>query len=210
MSPACAQGRLSGAPNCAILFKEANPLPTRIASWDAANPAQIVEDSDQAKRCAQRVRHFTWQFDNVLFLLGLAVVHSVTPEVQKGETAMSKALRTLFLVHVVTALVFGVPLIIVPGRFLELVDWAPIDPIAGRLLGAALLALGWSSFRGWQATAQPGVRVLVELEAVFTGLACVGLARHLFVGSYPVFPWLVFAVFAIFFLAWAYFLVRRD
>jgi hypothetical protein len=123
---------------------------------------------------------------------------------------MSRGLRILFLVHMVVALVFGVPLLLIPGRLLQWVGWAPIDPIAGRLLGAALLALGWSSFRGWQLMGKRDVRLLVEMEAVFTGLACVGLARHLLFASYPLFPWLVFAVLAVFFLAWAFFLVRRE
>lgn len=123
---------------------------------------------------------------------------------------MSRGLRTLFLVHMAVALVFGVPLLLIPGRLLQWVGWSPIDPIAGRLLGAALLALGWSSFRGWQLMGKRDVRLLVEMEAAFTGLACVGLGRHLFFYSYPLFPWLVFAVLAVFFLAWGFFLVRRE
>jgi hypothetical protein len=123
---------------------------------------------------------------------------------------MSKGLRTLFLAHMAVALVFGVPLLLIPGRTLLWVGWAPIDRIAARLLGAALLALGWSSFRGWQLMGKRDVRLLVEMEAAFTGLACIGLARHLFLGRYPLFPWLVFAILAAFFLGWGFFLVRRE
>jgi hypothetical protein len=123
---------------------------------------------------------------------------------------MSRALRTVFLVHAAVAVVFGVPLLIVPGRFLTWVGWAPIDPIAGRLVGAALLALGWGSYRGWQAAERRDVRFLVEVEVAFTALACVGLARHLFVAHYPLFPWLVFGLFLAFALVWGFFLVRRE
>jgi hypothetical protein len=123
---------------------------------------------------------------------------------------MSKGLRMVFLAHMVVSVVFGVPLLFIPGRMLMWLNWTPIDPIASRLLGATLLALGWSSFRGWQLTGKRDVRLLVETEAVFTGLACVGLARHLFLQHYPLFPWLVFALFLVFFLAWTFFLVRRE
>ena len=115
---------------------------------------------------------------------------------------MSKRLKTLFLVHAVVALLFGVPMLIAPGRFLTALGWAPIDPIVSRLLGAALLALAWSSFRGWQTDDKARVAVLLEMEAVLDVLSCVGLLRHLLFGSYPVLPWLVFAIYAIFAVAW--------
>jgi hypothetical protein len=121
---------------------------------------------------------------------------------------MPKGLRTLFLVHAVVAVVFGLPLLIVPGRLLTWVGWAPIDPIVSRLLGAAMLGLAWSSFRGWLATERARVALLVELEAVYTVLACVGLLRHLLVARYPLVPWLVFAMYLGFALAWMYFVVR--
>jgi len=123
---------------------------------------------------------------------------------------MSKALKTLFGVHAVVAVVFGLPLLIIPGRLLMWVGWAPIDPIAGRLLGAAMLALAWSSFRGWQATDRARVAILVEMEAVYCVLACVGLLRHLLIARYPWFPWFVFAIYLVFALAWIYFLVKKE
>lgn len=123
---------------------------------------------------------------------------------------MSKALKTTFLVHAVVALVAGAPLLIVPGDLLTWLGWAPIDPLVSRVLGAALLALSWSSFRGWMASDRARVAVLVETEAIFAVLACLGLLRHLLVGSWPLIPWLALAVFAAFALAWIYFLVRGE
>jgi len=124
---------------------------------------------------------------------------------------MSKALKTTFLVHAVVALVAGAPLLIVPGAMLTRLGWAPIDPLVSRVVGAALLALAWSSFRGWRATERAQVSILVEMEAVFTVLACVGLLRHLLVGGWPVAPWLALAVLAAFAVAfavaWIYWLV---
>jgi hypothetical protein len=128
----------------------------------------------------------------------------------KGEIRMSKALKTTFLIHAVVSAVFGIPLLVVPGGFLGLFSWVPIDPILSRILGAALLALAWSSFRGWQATERKQVQILVELEAVFTVLACIALLRHLLFGSWPLIVWLVFAVFVAFAVAWIVFLIRRE
>ena len=82
--------------------------------------------------------------------------------------------------------------------------------MSNRVLGAALLALAWSSFRGWMAAERARVTILVEMEAVFAVLACVGLLRHLLFGRWPLVPWLALALFLAFALAWIYFLVRRE
>ncbi len=125
---------------------------------------------------------------------------------------MPKGLKTLFGIHAVVALLIGAPLLVAPGRVLLWLGWAPIDPIVSRLLGAALLALAWSSFRGWQALRLRSAQVafLVEMEAVFTVLGCVGLLRHLLFGRWPLAPWLAFAVLTAFAVAWIAFLVRRE
>ena len=123
---------------------------------------------------------------------------------------MSKALKSMFLIHAVVGVLFGAPLLIVPGRFLHWVGWAPVEPIINRILGAALLALAWSSFRGWRATERARARILVEMEAVFTILGCAGVLRHLIKARYPAVVWLVFAILAIFAVAWIVFLVRPD
>ena len=122
---------------------------------------------------------------------------------------MSKSLKYLFIIHAVVAFLSGVPLLIAPGRALGLLGWAPIDPLISRLLGAALLALAWSSYRGWQATSYEQVSTLVELETIFTVLGCVGLLRHLLVAGYPWYVWTDFIVLLLFAIAWAYHLWKK-
>ncbi len=123
---------------------------------------------------------------------------------------MSKGLSITFLVHAVVSAVGGLLLLVLPGRTLQFLGWAPIDPILSRVLGAALLALSWGSFRGWKATTRAQVQIVVELEAVFSVLACAGLLRHLLFARYPLMVWLLFGVFALFAVAWIAFLVRRE
>lgn len=123
---------------------------------------------------------------------------------------MSKMLRTTFLSHAAVAGIPGLLLLLIPGRFLLALGWAPIDPVLSRVLGAAFLALAWSSFRCWRAADQAETRILVELELAFTTLACVGLLRHLLFGRWPFVVWLLFAVFVLYALAWAMALFRRQ
>jgi len=123
---------------------------------------------------------------------------------------MSKGLRITFLIHALLSTVGGLLLLIIPGRTLLLLGWAPIDPLLSRVLGAALLALAWSSFRGRRATEWGQVRILVELEAVFCTLACVGLLRHLMGFNWPLMVWLLCGIFLAMAVVWIASLVRRP
>jgi hypothetical protein len=122
---------------------------------------------------------------------------------------MSRSLRIIFGIHALVALVLGAALLIAPGRFLGLFGWAPVDPLLSRVLGAALLALAWSSFRGWRATERGQVALLIELEAVFCVLACAGLLRQMIGYVYPWYVWTMLGVFALFAIAWIWALVRK-
>ncbi|OGO05441.1 MAG: hypothetical protein A2Y73_04435 [Chloroflexi bacterium RBG_13_56_8] len=137
---------------------------------------------------------------------------------------MSKALKYTFLIHALVAAILGAALLITPGRFLWAIGWPALlqplgwentDPYLARLLGAALLALAWSSYRGWRATDRAQVSTLIETEAVFTVLGCGGLLRHLatllFVeGWVPAVGWGTMAILAVFAVAWVVFLFKKD
>ena len=127
---------------------------------------------------------------------------------------MSKALKFTFLIHAVVAVLFGAPLLIIPGRFLWWVGWGigeTIDPLMSRAVGAALLALAWSSFRGWRATERAQAAILVEMEVVFAVLGSVSWLYKLLTSPwpYPARAWIVFAILALFAIAWITLLVKK-
>jgi hypothetical protein len=123
---------------------------------------------------------------------------------------MERIVKGIFGIHAIVAFLVGAPLLIAPGRFLVWVGWRPIDPLGSRMLGAALLALAWTSFRAWREADTKRLVPLVEMELVFTVLGSVGFLRHLLFISYPWFVWFTFAVLALFTLAWAVALLRKK
>jgi hypothetical protein len=123
---------------------------------------------------------------------------------------MSRLLKVTFLIHMIVAAVVGVLLLVIPGRFLGWFGWAPIDPLLSRVLGAAFLALAWGSFRGWRSTEWGQLTILVEVEAAFSVLACIGLLRHLLFARWPAGVWALFAGLALFSAAWIAALFMRE
>jgi uncharacterized membrane protein YkvA (DUF1232 family) len=117
---------------------------------------------------------------------------------------MSQSTRYTFLIHAIIAALFGIPMLIIPGEFLPLFGWTDdvIDPLVSRVLGAAIIAMAWSSYRGWRATDWEQVNIVIEAEAMFAVLAAIGLLRHLIGYSWPAGVWLILALFVVFAIAW--------
>ena len=121
-----------------------------------------------------------------------------------GGVEMSKYLKGLFGVHTVVALLFGVPLLLAPGRTLDLFAWAPQDPMISRLLGAAMIALAVGSIRGLRATDKSLIKTVIEMDLVYCVLGALGFARHLFSSAnYAFIIWFIFGLLIVFAIAWA-------
>jgi hypothetical protein len=119
------------------------------------------------------------------------------------EKPISQGLKILFLVHAIVSALLGLGLWLVPGRFLTLIGWVPawvtvldtdlqvpgttfVDAFITRLLGTALLALAYSSFRGWRLSQWSEVAQVVQLEIVFCVLGFLSLILSLYQTSLDV------------------------
>jgi hypothetical protein len=139
------------------------------------------------------------------------------------DKQISKGLRNLFFVHAIVGAIFGIPLFLFPGRFLTLVGWRPewvelpplelglsipgttfVDPVTTRLLGAAMIALAFSSLLGWRASDWSELRYLVALEAIFCVLGVIGILIPLprLGWTMPTIGWVTMILLAIFAMAW--------
>ena len=123
---------------------------------------------------------------------------------------MSATLKVICLVNAIVWIIIGVLLLVVPGRFLTWLDWTPIEPVISRMLGAAFLALAWGDLRVWRGSSPVGAGLLIEVQIIFSTLAALGLLRHLLSASFPVKVWILFAILALFALAWLAALLTRP
>ena len=124
-------------------------------------------------------------------------------------TKISSGLKTLFLVHFVVGLVFGLLYLLIPGVFLKLVGMPVPDEIPYRIIGAAVLAFTASSWYCYQAAEWERVKIVVIAEIVWTALnVVVGLYGLIFAGMAAA-EWINVVIMAGFAAAFSYFYTRK-
>ena len=118
---------------------------------------------------------------------------------------MSRGLNTTFILHAIVSFVFGVALFFFSGDFSELVGWTPYDPGTSQAFGAAMLALAVSSWLGARAGSFSDVKILVQMEIVFTVLGAISSIYQVTVAGGPAFQWVSFSIYTVFACLWIYF-----
>ena len=118
-----------------------------------------------------------------------------------------KSLRTWFVVHFCVDMLTGVPLLVAPVAFLSALGWTTVDPLATRLVGAALMGIGIESYLGRNAGAE-ALRGMLNLKIIWSGTAVLGLAATVVAGDGPWTVWLVVAIFAAFNVLWIRYRLR--
>ena len=117
-----------------------------------------------------------------------------------------KSLRAWFVVHFWADILFAIPLLLFPKETLSLFGWTPIDPLATRLVGAALIGIGVESFLGRNASFQ-SYQTMLRLKILWSVSANLGIALTIIQGA-PKSVWLFQAIFFSFSCLWIYYKVR--
>lgn len=123
------------------------------------------------------------------------------------EKSISKGLKTTFLVHAIVGIVLGLAYLLIPGTVGSLMNWDMTNP-AYRLLGAAVIAFGVSSWLAYQANSWKQVKIVVQMELVWTVLGALVALWGLLAGVFPLAGWLNFVLLAGFAVAFGYFYRR--
>ena len=120
-----------------------------------------------------------------------------------------RSLRTWFVVHFWADILFALPLFLAPRQFLSLLGWPAVDPLATRLVAAALFGIGIQSLLGRDEKA-PTFRALLNLKIIWSAAATLGIVWSQLEGG-PVLGWALAAIFAAFNAVWVrYRLLLRD
>ena len=116
--------------------------------------------------------------------------------------AVPPALRTWFAIHFAADLVFAIPLFVAPRAFLSLLGWAEVDPLATRMVAAALFGIGIQSLLGRKESAE-AFRGMLNLKIIWSSTATIGILASIAQGSAPM-AWGFAAIFAAFCGVWSY------
>ena len=127
-----------------------------------------------------------------------------------NETATSPsvppALVRWFFVHFILDVAFAIPLFFAPRLFLSALGWTRVDPVASRLVAAALFGIGIESFlaRSAPLSAYPA---LLNLKIIWSWGAVAGILIGIVEGAHGV-PWslsgflFIFAAFNVLWTWW--------
>lgn len=121
---------------------------------------------------------------------------------------VTPALRRWFVVHFAADLLFALPLLVAPVAFLEALGWTCVDPIASRLVGAALMGIGVQSLLGRNESVET-FRAMLQLKIIWSATATVGLLVSQLQGGPPL-GWAFVAIFAGFNGLWTWYRVQLS
>lgn len=121
-----------------------------------------------------------------------------------------KWLKLTFLIHFFIGILFGIIYMIFPDFFFTLIGWTYNDPVATRVLGAAMTGFAISSLLAWRETDWLKVKIIVQMEMVWLVLGTVMLFISAFIFFPPIFIWFIIALFLAFVIAFAYFYYIQE
>lgn len=117
------------------------------------------------------------------------------------STKISSGLKTLFLVHFILGLIFGLLDLLVPETFFGLLGWPINEPAGFQLTGAAILGFAAGSWFCYRATTWDQVRNVVLTELVWPPLGALVTLWGLISGAFPTAAWINFVILAGFAIA---------
>lgn len=123
------------------------------------------------------------------------------------STSVPRGLRAWFVIHFLVDISFAIPLLLFPVGLLKIFGWTTIDPLATRLVGAALAGIGLESFLGRNAPIET-YRSMLRLKVSWSLAANLAIALSLLQGGAPTFAWVLQGIFIIFSATWIYYLRR--
>lgn len=124
---------------------------------------------------------------------------------RRGSPEVPTTLKGWFFLHFLLDMLFALPLLLAPVPFLTLLGWEEVDPVAARLVAAALFGIGIESLLARRAPLS-SFPALLDLKLIWSSAALLGLAVSILEGVHGV-PWALWGfvvVFGAFNLLWGW------
>jgi len=113
------------------------------------------------------------------------------------------SLRKWFKLHFIADLLFGIPLLIAPQWTGAMLGYPTIDPLTGRLVGAALLGIGITSYLMHKKGSEV-YHSMLTLKVIWSLAAIIGISLTIIEGA-PKITWAILGIFIFFNLVWVYY-----
>ncbi|MDX9802034.1 MAG: hypothetical protein RBT69_11940 [Spirochaetia bacterium] len=125
------------------------------------------------------------------------------------EIRLKKGLKYWFIIHFFADILVAVPLLLVPQELLTFLGWKTVDPVAARLVAAALFAIGIESWLARNSSLESFLSML-DLKIIWSGAAILGFVINLIqnIHSRPQALWAFLAIFTGFNIVWIYWRVQ--
>lgn len=120
------------------------------------------------------------------------------------------SLRRWFVAHCWADVIAALPLFVAPRQVLGMLGWAAVDPIATRLVAAALFGIGIESYLGRNGGLH-AFRGMLNLKVIWSAAAVLGVLWSQLEGG-PAAGWAVVGIFLAFHAVWLryWLLLRRH
>lgn len=123
---------------------------------------------------------------------------------------ITSGLKVLFLIHALVGLLFGLGFLVIPATLVGWFNMPLTEEPYLRLIGAAILGYSATSLVAYQAHYWSEVKIAVQGEFVWTGLAATLSLWFVLDSIWPAAGWLIFSLMALFFIAFGYFYWREE
>jgi hypothetical protein len=126
------------------------------------------------------------------------------------EKQISNGLKYTFIFHFIVAIIFGLTYLLIPYQWATIVQWPLRETFPYRLLGAALLGFGVSSWLAFKNQLWESVKIVVVMEIVWCGLGTVVMLWGMVIKGLPAIGWLNTVLMAFFTVTFGFFLIREK
>jgi hypothetical protein len=125
------------------------------------------------------------------------------------EKQISSGLKITFLLHFIVGLFFGLVLLLVPEVMGTIGGQPILEPIAYRIVGAAIIGFAASSWWSYRETLWESVRIVVQVEILWPFLFVVVSVYGILTGQLPPADWVNVLIVGGFGIAFVYFYLNH-